>query len=456
MTDTANRGTTYPAVLPRHESMPDGAGRGWPTPARSWYATVIFTLAYILAFVDRQILSLLVIPIQADLGLSDTQISLLIGAAFAICYATFGLPLGWAVDRISRRWVAAAGVTFWSVMAAGCGLAGSFPQLFLARMGVGLGEASLTPAAYSYLSDSFPPAKLVRALSVYMSGAMIGIALAYALGGEFAAWVAARDTVTLPLIGVVRAWQAPFLILLPPGLLIGVLVLLMAEPPRRKIPGPATTASIRPFLKSRGVPFGLLFLAMGAQSIVINANLAWMPTLLARTFAWDSASIGYALGGVFLVAGLGGNLLGAWIGGCFLDARRTRAYLGICTASAALLCVVAPLGALADSAWVVLACFAPTILFIAIPTSIVPAALQMTTPGEFRGRVSAAYIFSTQMLGLLLGPTMVAIFTDFVFADRAAIGYSQAATATFGALVSLGAFFAASAPFTRLAKESPA
>jgi len=424
----------------------------WPPASRGWYATAVLTLAYVLSFVDRQILTLLVAPIQRDLDLSDTQMSLLIGAAFAICYTTFGLPLGWVVDRVSRRRVAAWGVAFWSVMTAACGAAGTFAQLFVARMGVGLGEAALTPAAYSLLSDSFPPAKLVRAIGVYMSGAILGIAFAYALGGQIAAWIGSHDSVALPLVGTVRGWQAPFFVLLLPGLLLAVLIAAIPEPPRRKPPGAAASVPpLLPFLRSRAGTYGLLFLAMGAQSVVVYANLSWMPTLMARRFGWDAASIGYALGAIFLVAGLGGNFFGAWIGGRLLAAGRARAYLGVCVASAGLLLLVGPVGPVMGTAAGVLGFLVPTILLTSIPTAIVPAAVQLTTPGEYRGRISAVYLFATQMLGLSLGPTTVALFTDYVFADRAAIGSSQAAAVALASAVSLAAFVAARTPFARLA-----
>lgn len=436
---------------------PGTAEPGWPATSRGWYATFVLTLAYVLSFVDRQILTLLVGPIQADLDLNDTQMSLLIGAAFAICYTSFGLPLGWLVDRVSRRKVAAIGITFWSVMTAACGGAGSYAQLFLARMGVGLGEATLTPATYSLLSDSFPPSRLVRAIGVFMSGAIIGIGFAYLLGGQLAAWIGANEQVTLPMVGTVRGWQAPFFILLLPGLLIALLVSFIHEPPRRKPPISATaTPPLLPFLRARARPYGLLFLAMGAQSVVVYANLSWMPTLMTRRFGWDPASIGQALGLIFLGAGLAGNFLGAWVGGRLLEQKRTAAYLGLCILAAALLLLVGPAGPVMGSATGVLALLVPTILLTSIPTAIVPAAIQMTTPGVYRGRVAALYLFATQMLGLLLGPTTVALFTDYVFADRAAIGLSQSAAVTAATLVSLAAFLAARRPFVQLARETAA
>jgi MFS family permease len=423
----------------------------WPSPARGWYATIILTLAYVLSFVDRQILTLLVEPIEADLGITDTQMSLLIGAAFAVCYTTFGLPLGWLVDRINRRNMVVAGISFWSVMTAACGVASGYGQLFAARMGVGLGEATLTPATYSILSDSFAPSRLVRAIGVYMSGAIIGIAGAYAIGGLLTAWVGAREAVILPVLGEVRSWQAPFLVLLLPGLVIAALASAIAEPARRGYREASSLAGLVPFLRSRAGLYLPLFIAMGAQSVIVYANLTWMPTLLARRFGWEPAQIGLALGLVFLIAGLAGNFAGAWAGSHLIDRNRPRAFIGICLLSTSLLLLVGPIGPVMQSPWGVLGLLAPTILLTSIPTAIVPTAVQMAALPEFRGQVAALYLFATQLLGLLLGPTMVALFTDYVFADRAAIGLSQSAAVLLAAMVSLSAFIMARRHFVSLA-----
>ena len=135
----------------------------WPRPAYRWYVVGVLLLAYTLSFIDRMILSLLVAPIRAALDISDTEVSLLIGLAFALFYTLLGLPIAWIADRWNRRNLILTGVALWSVMTAGCGFAGSYAALFLARMGVGVGEAALSPAAYSMLSDTFPRDRLARA-----------------------------------------------------------------------------------------------------------------------------------------------------------------------------------------------------------------------------------------------------------------------------------------------------
>ena len=151
----------------------------YPSGRVAWYAVSVLLIAYTIAFIDRTILSLLVGPIQADLGIGDTAMGLLHGIAFALFYCLLGLPIAWLSDRYSRRWIIAVGMALWSFMTALCGFAQSFVQLFLARMGVGVGEATLSPAAYSMIADLFPSNRLGRAMGVYSSGVFFGAGIAF-------------------------------------------------------------------------------------------------------------------------------------------------------------------------------------------------------------------------------------------------------------------------------------
>lgn len=176
-------------------------------PAASWWMLFVLFVLYVNSFIDRLVLTMLVSPIKADLQLSDVQVSILMGPAFAIFYALFGLPLGWAADRYPRRWVIYLGVSIWSMAAAAGGLAQSFVPLLLSRIGVGAGEASLTPAAYSLMGDNFPRRRLTIAMSIYQSGSQVGTAAAFAIGGLIIGFTTQMDTVVWPLLGVLRPWQ---------------------------------------------------------------------------------------------------------------------------------------------------------------------------------------------------------------------------------------------------------
>jgi MFS family permease len=211
----------------------------YPPPLLAWVTVAVLFVAYIFSFIDRMIIGLLVEPMKADLNLSDTQISLLQGLAFAIFYTLVGLPLGRLIDRAARLRVAAVGVALWSIMTMACGLAGQYWQLFVARMGVGVGEATLSPAAYSIISDSFPQRRMGLAMGVYGLGSAVGAGLAFIIGAAVIQLVTSAGTLTLPLIGEVRAWQATFMIVGLPGLVIAAVLAMMPEPARLAVSEPA-------------------------------------------------------------------------------------------------------------------------------------------------------------------------------------------------------------------------
>jgi MFS family permease len=167
---------------------------------KSWYVVGVLTLAYVSSFIDRQILSLLVEPIKRDLRISDTQMSLLMGLSFGIFYTLLGIPIARLADLKSRKLIVAWGIGLWSVMTAVCGMVGNFMQLFLARMGVGVGEAALSPAAYSIIADLFPKSKLAMANSVYNMGIFIGSGLAFLIGGFVVNMVKVQEIWHLPIV----------------------------------------------------------------------------------------------------------------------------------------------------------------------------------------------------------------------------------------------------------------
>ena len=201
-------------------------------PAYAWYVVAVLMLAYVCSFVDRQVLALMVPAVRRDLGISDTQMSLLMGLSFALFYSILGLPIGRLADRSSRRRIIVWGIAVWSVMTALCGAARNYWQLFLARMGVGVGEAALSPPAYSLIADYFPKDRLGTAIGVYSLGIYLGSGLAMMLGGWVTGRVAAAAMWTLPLIGEVRPWQAVFFVIGLPGLLLALWVGTLREPAR--------------------------------------------------------------------------------------------------------------------------------------------------------------------------------------------------------------------------------
>ena len=418
----------------------------WPTPRVAWYAVAVLFLAYGCSFIDRYILSLLIEPIKQDLGLSDTKISLLHGLAFAIFYTVMGIPLGRLADRYSRRTIIAAGVAAWSLMTAACGLAKNFNQLFLARIGVGVGEAALSPAAYSMIADLFPPHKLGRALSVYSAGAIVGGGLAFIVGGIVVQAVTATPAVVVPWWGEVRSWQLVFVIVGLPGLLIAALMFTVREPLRQVAEAQQSSAQqqvplrqVLHYLAVNRQIYASIFCGFTMLALVFNALLAWTPTFLLRSYGLPVGSSGPMIGVLILLFGTTGMLAGGWLADTLLAkgykdaAMRTGIIAGLGAAPFVLLALLLP------SLSVALVFFAPLFFFVTSAFCAGVTALQHITPNRMRGVVSAMYLFFGNLIAIGLGPTAIALMTDYVFGDEAALRYSMAwvgtSCAIFGALL---------------------
>jgi len=204
----------------------------WPNQRYGWYVTAVLLLGYTFSFVDRQVLNLLVEPIRLDLGISDTQISFLQGFAFVITYVGLSIPIGRMVDKFHRIRIMIGGILVWSITTIACGLSGNYTQLLTARLGVGAGEAAMTPAAWSVLADYFHPDKLARPISVYLMGPYLGAGIAMIAGAEVLDWTRNTTELTLPLLGTVAPWQFTFIAVGLPGFLIAALFLTLKEPKR--------------------------------------------------------------------------------------------------------------------------------------------------------------------------------------------------------------------------------
>lgn len=385
-------------------------------------------------FVDRQVMALLVVPIKRDLGLSDTQISLLIGFAFVVFYVGIGIPLSRLVDRGSRKWIIGIGIAFWSLMTATCGLAQNFWQLALARMGVGVGESCNTPATYSMVSDMFPREKLGRAIAIVNLGNVGGQGLAFFIGGVLVIWLGSGVATVLPLIGHLKPWQLTFLMLGIPGLLWAIILLAtVPEPPRRQEALPQTTevrlTDVIAFVRHwRGV-YAPLILGITIKAMLSFGAAIWAPTFLQRTFGWKTGEPGLYVGILSLVLMPAGLLLGGW-----LTDRRTLqghddANVLVMAAATTALAPFAILFPLMPNATLALVMLGGSLFFGAMGTSPGNAAIQVVTPGRMRGSITAFYIAAMNVLGNGVGPLIIATMTDRLFRDEAALPYSMALTA---------------------------
>ncbi len=431
---------------------------GYPNPRYAWYVVSVLTVAYLLSFLDRQILALLVEPIRRDLNISDFQVSLLGNLAFGIFYTILGLPLGRAADRFSRRGIIAAGVTIWCFMTAACGLARNFVQLFIARVGVGVGEAALNPAALSMISDYFPRKARGRALTFYNMGISLGVGVALIFGGQVIAWVASAPPVTVPGIGELRSWQTVFILVGLPGLVIALLMLTVREPARRdrlqvrKADGTVSEdLSVRAtvaYLRQRWRTYLTHFIGMTVVTIQGYSYFFWVPSLFVRTWNWTIPEISLAYGIVTIIGGPLGIILGGWIADRLYRSGHKDALMRTCLGGAWLLLIPGSiLTPLMPNPQLALAMLIPVSIGGAMVTATGAAALQMITPNQLRAQTTALYYFVINIFGLL-GPTAVASVTDFGFGDDNALRWSLAIVCAISSVIGL-AFLTAHLPYYR-------
>jgi MFS family permease len=398
-----------------------------------WYVVVICMLAYIFSFIDRQVLALMIEPIKRDLHLTDTQFSLLHGFAFSLFYAVMGMPIAYLADRFARPRIIASGIALWSVATAACGTSQSFAHMFISRMSVGVGEAALSPAAYSMLADLFPKSKLGRAVGVYSLGSFIGGGIAFLVGGYVLALLKHASVFTLPLIGEVRAWQIAFFIVGLPGLFIALLVKLTVHDPARKglaqdgagrVRRVSMTDSVR-FIASHRKTFFCHYLGFSFYAMTLYCLMSWSPAFYMRRFGLTPVEAGYTLGTVMLVANTAGVFCGGWLSDRLLrrghlDAPMRAAFIGAA-------CMFVPAIAFAQTAslnlslaWLVAAMF-----FASFPLATSAAAMQSLAPNQMRAQISAMFLLVSNLIGLGLGTTAVALITDKVFGSPLAVGQSM-------------------------------
>lgn len=421
-----------------------------PSLAYAWYVVFVLILAYTVSYIDRQILTLLVQPIKTSLQISDVEISLLHGLAFAIFYTVLGIPIARLADRHKRTTIISIGILFWSVMTAACGLARSFGQLFAARVGVGVGEAALGPAAYSTIADYFPAKKLAKALSLYTGAIYFGAGIAMIAGGTLIGLVPAT---TLPLIGPMEPWQLVFMIVAIPGVFVAMLTATLREPKRKGI---KTATDVFPsvrevgqYVRDRRACYAFLILGFSASSLMWNGVSGWIPTYFIRMFGWTPAEVGLRYGLVLFFCGS----IGIYSGGMLSGWLRERGHLdsnirlGILSAVAAI-----PTGVLAPlmpTAGLSLFVFALFVFAGSMPYGGAAAALQEITPNRMRAQVTAIYFLGLNLAGIGLGPTVVALFTDKLFGDEMLIRYSLSLTVMIGAPLCIVLLMLARKPYRK-------
>jgi len=389
-----------------------------------------------LSFVDRQILVLLVQPIKADLHISDTQMSFLLGFAFVMFYAFLSIPIARLADVHSRRLIVGVGVAVWSVMTALCGLAHNYWQLFFARMGVGAGESCNGPATFSIVADSFPPEKLAKATAVISSGFYIGSGAALIVGGAIIETVTRLPNFVLPVIGEVRPWQTTFLIVGLPGILVAVLMTTVHEPKRRGLIQSDSKAGavgrrrslplrdILKWLRDDWRTYLPMYGGMALRALTGLGSTVWLPTFFIRTYSWSTADVGLALGAIMLTCSPAGLLTGGIMAERLAKKGYDDANMRVTLVSTIISVPLSVLFPLMPNPYMALAVYAVNNFLVSLSPGTQNAALQTVTPNEIRAQATALYLFLFNLIGFGLGPLVIAAFTDYLFRSEAAIGYS--------------------------------
>jgi MFS family permease len=414
----------------------------YPRGRVAWYALFVLTICYTLSYIDRQIIAFLVDPLKQELSISDTQIGLLGGIAFALFYTFFGLPMGWFADRYSRRNIIAAGVFFWSLMTALSSTARSYVTLVLARMGVGLGEATMNPCAFSMISDYFPRERLSTALSTYMMGIQIGAGLAMIIGGVVVHAITQMPPVQIEGFGTVSPWRLTFLAVGVPGMLITLLVFTIREPVRRALllneEGKLVHMELSESLRQVGARWQSVFgiaLMIGCQALCNYTLLNWGPAFFSRVHGWSGSQVGLTLGLITICSGClglicGGRLADYWHRNGVTDGTLRVGLIsligvGICLPTAMML---------PEARWTVMT-LVVAVFFIGLPIGCSYAALQYIFPNQMRGVASAVVLFVVNFTGLGLGGLIPGLLNDRLFQDPLRVGHSIALTVVIAATV---------------------
>ena len=391
---------------------------GYPRPAVAWYMVILLLVIYTFSFIDRQILGLLGEAIIKDFGISLTQFGLLTGFAFAVFYTLFGLVCARIADSRSRRGLIAIGLFVWSLMTAATAFARNFTALFLFRVGVGVGEATLAPAANSLLADSFPKHKLSTALSVYSMGIPVGTALAFVVGGSAIGLADQIPDVTIPGAGLVTGWQKVFLIVGVPGLLLTALLWSFKEPSRKGAfagGGSLPVNTVIAHVRGRARAYSAICFGVSLNAALGFGSATFVALFFSNYHGMGPAEVGVTFGSITIITGPVGLLVGGYLADRWYKKGRKDGHI--------LALMAAPLGYAIPSmvfpfvgdtviAWTLLGI---ANLFINLPSGVAYASLQLITPNQMRGQIIAMYVLCANIIGYGAGPFLLGLFTDQLF-----------------------------------------
>lgn len=410
--------------------------------ARAWWMVAALFMLYVLAWLDRLTVSMLVAPIKAQLALSDFQMSLVLGPSFALAYALFGVPLGWAADHFSRRWVIFGGVLVWACATLACGFASTFQGLVLARVFVGIGEAALLPSAYSLIGDAFAPNKVTAATSVFQAAGKTGSAVSFGLGGFAIAFARSLDGVDWPVHGLAAYWQVTFALIALPGFALMFLALSFPDPGRRGAIGSGAErpgrAQLFAFIRRNAALLGLMTFAFSCLAVVGYSLTSWVPSYMERHFGWEPARYGVALSAMNVFGALALIVCGRIVDRLYSRGMRD-AHLRFYSWTILALSPAIVAAFFVTNPYLFLACYA-LIQLITVPFIVYGSAIfALLAPSAMRGQLLGMLMFVFNVLGFGAGPAIVGALTDFVFHDQAKIGLSLAVVVIGGSVLGLAA-----------------
>lgn len=438
----------------------------WPSPRQAWYAVSIFALSLMINFLDRGIVSLLVGPIKRDLHLSDFEISLITGFAFVCLYLVLGLPIARMVDYATRRTILACGITAWGIATTLCGFAQNFWQLFVARIGVGAGEACSGPTTFSMMADLFPPRKLPRAIAVLNFGFVAGQGLALLAGGAAILWIASWPPIELPGIGLLRDWQLVFIVVGVPGLIVAALMMTVKEPIRRGLvhvggangaaPRSIPIRDVLKFLRRNGATYIPMFLGVAINTVLAFGHQVWYPAFFERTYGWSAPQFTRVFGTVIVLGAPFALILGSRLAEWYAKRGFHDANMRVTLLASILILPGNVAFAFMPTPELAIAVIALNFYAGMLTPGPFNAALQIITPNQMRGQVTALFLLVFNVIGFGLGGTVVASFTDFVFGDESMLRYSMAATSALLGPISIVAYWLGLKPYAHSVRQAEA
>lgn len=384
-------------------------------------------------------------PIERDFGITDVQMSYLLGLAFAVFFSVLGLPIARLADRSNRRNLMASGVGLWSVFTTLCAAARTFGRLFLLRVGVGVGEATLNAPGVSLLADYFPRERRGRAMGVYSLGIFLGSGVAYFLSGVVVGLLDVSGTRSVPLLGAIRPWQMVFLAVGLPGFIIALLFLTIREPVRRGVEANAAALPLRALVRyvaANRRTFATHNLGFAMAGLVNFALVAWLPTFFVRTYGWTEATTGKTMGLMTMSIGVVGVLAGGWAADWFVQRGHVDGPLRVGIIGSAGMLVSTTACALAPTATLAVIWLAAVNFFAACPWGAASAAVAEIVPAPLRAQGAALYFFVLSLVSQTVGPTAVAWCAEHVFTGNTAVGHALALVNVISMSIAIGLFVA--------------